>query len=306
MSLVLSLIAARSKDLLTPRDLDQARTGLELSGATAAAPDWLSGGEACDIAFHGNAEQALAAVREAFAGRAVDVNVVPAVSRRKKLLLADMDSTLIEQECIDELAAEAGSAAEVAALTEQAMRGEIGFEPALRARVALLRGLPIATVERVLKSRISFTPGAAILVATMRAAGAYAALVSGGFTAFTGPIAKSLGFDEHRANTLSEADGVLTGRVAEPIFARAGKEEALVELTGTLRLDPAETLAVGDGANDLGMIQQAALGIAYHAKPALSAAADAIIDHADLTGILFLQGFRRDEFATAITVATLS
>ncbi len=229
----------------------------------------------------------------------MDSNVVPADGRRKKLLLADMDSTIIEQECIDELAAEVGLQAEVAALTERAMQGEIGFEPALRARVALLAGLPLAAVERVRKERISFSPGAATLIETMRAAGAYTALVSGGFTMFTRPIADALGFDEQRANRLIESEGALTGEVAEPIFGRAAKEQALRDLAGRLSLSHAETLAIGDGANDLGMIRAAGLGLAYRAKPAVRAEADAVIDQADLTAVLFLQGFRRDEFVEA-------
>jgi phosphoserine phosphatase len=299
MSFVLSLIAAQPKERLDRHDLERARACLETCGADAAESAWLSPFEACDIAFDAKAETSLPALRQAFSERAIDVNIVPAATRRKKLLLADMDSTLIEQECIDELAAEAGVVAEVAALTEQAMRGEIAFEPALRARVALLGGLPVGMIQQVLSSRISLMPGAATLVATMRAAGAYTALVSGGFTAFTGPIADRLGFNEHRANLLGEEDGVLTGMVAEPILGRAGKQEALTELTGRLQLRPAETLAVGDGANDIGMISQAGLGVAFRAKPALRAAADAIIDHADLTAVLFLQGFRKDEFVSA-------
>ena len=284
---------------MAQRDVDRALAALELSGARAGTPIWLSPNQVCDIPFLEAAEPVLVAARGLFEGRAVDVNVVHSAFRRKKLLLADMDSTLIEQECIDELAAEAGWGPEVAAITERAMRGEIGFEPALRARVALLRGLRVAAVEQALKTRISFTPGAATLVATMRAAGAYAALVSGGFSSFTGPIAERLGFDEERSNHLIEADGVLTGEVAEPIFGRAGKEEALLGLTEKLALAPAETLAIGDGANDLGIIRLAGLGAAFHAKPALRAAADAVIDPGDLTAILFLQGFFRDEFAPA-------
>ena len=296
MSLVLSLIAARSKDELDRVDIEAAAACLEGCGARPTGADWLAPGEACDVLFEGAAGTALAAVRNYFRTRRVDCNVVPADGRRKKLLLADMDSTIIEQECIDELAAEMGLQAEVAALTERAMQGEIGFEPALRARVALLAGLPLIAVERVRKERISFSPGAATLIATMRSAGAYTALVSGGFTIFTQPIADALRFDEQRANRLNESDGALTGQVAEPIFGRVGKEQTLRELAGRLSLDRADTLAIGDGANDLGMIRAAGLGLAYRAKPAVRAEADAVIDHADLTAVLFLQGFRRDEF----------
>jgi phosphoserine phosphatase len=299
MSLVLSLIAARSKDRLDRADIEAVAACLESCRARPTGADWLAAGEACDVFFEAASSAALAAVRSHFRSRRVDSNVVPADGRRKKLLLADMDSTIIEQECIDELAAEVGLQAEVAALTERAMQGEIGFEPALRARVALLAGLPLAAVERVRKERISFSPGAATLIETMRAAGAYTALVSGGFTMFTRPIADALGFDEQRANRLIESEGALTGEVAEPIFGRAAKEQALRDLAGRLSLSHAETLAIGDGANDLGMIRAAGLGLAYRAKPAVRAEADAVIDQADLTAVLFLQGFRRDEFVEA-------
>jgi phosphoserine phosphatase len=208
-----------------------------------------------------------------------------------------MDSTLIEQECIDELAMEAGAGPAVGAITEQAMRGEMEFDAALRARVALLRGLPASTVDKILRTRISLMPGATALIRTMRSAGAYAALVSGGFTSFTGPIAAQLGFDEHHANTLLAENGELTGAVGEPIFGRLAKAHALKELAAKLSLAPAETLAVGDGANDLAMVRAAGLGVAFRAKPALREAANAILDHADLTGLLFLQGYRREEFA---------
>ena len=235
-------------------------------------------------------------MRRALSGRPIDVNVVAARARRKKLLLADMDSTMIEQECIDELAAEVGLRDKVAAITERAMRGEIAFAPALRERVALLKGLPVEVVAKVLASRITITPGARVLVATMRAAGAQATLVSGGFTAFVEPVARRIGFDESRANTLIAEVGRFSGRVAEPILGAEAKEDELGALTARLRLTPEETLAVGDGANDAGMVRQAGLGVAYRAKPALRAVAGATIDHADLTGLLFLQGFSREEF----------
>jgi phosphoserine phosphatase len=219
------------------------------------------------------------------------------VHRRKKLLVADMDSTLIEDECLDELAAEIGMRDEAAAITERAMRGEIAFEPALRERVALLKDLPTDVVAKLLSQRIKIMPGAVTLVATMRKHGAHTMLVSGGFTAFAGPIAERIGFHEHRANTLLFEKGGFTGRVAEPILGREAKEQTLRGLTAALGLDPEETLAVGDGANDIGMVRRAGLGVAYRAKPALRAAAAAAIDHADLTGLLFLQGYRREEFA---------
>ncbi|MFD1701593.1 phosphoserine phosphatase SerB [Methylopila henanensis] len=227
----------------------------------------------------------------------VDVCVVPAEGRRKKLLIADMDSTMIGQECIDELADRVGLKDQVAGVTERAMRGEIAFEPALRERVALLKGLPAAdTIAAVLDERITLTPGARALVATMRANGAYAALVSGGFTAFTEEVAARLGFDENRANVLEiDGAGLLTGLVTEPILGREAKLAALEELIAAKGLDRAETLAVGDGANDLAMLQAAGLGVAYHAKPAVAEAAHVRIDHGDLSALLYLQGYSAHE-----------
>jgi phosphoserine phosphatase len=208
-----------------------------------------------------------------------------------------MDSTMIGQECIDELADYAGLKAHVAAITERAMRGEIAFEPALRERVALLKGLPVAVVGEVIDRRIALTPGGRALVATMRRNGGYTCLVSGGFTPFTGPVAKMIGFDEHRGNTLIVEDGKLSGRVAEPILGREAKLATLLELRQRLGLSPHETLAAGDGANDLAMIEAAGLGVAYHAKPKVADAAHARIDHGDLTALLYLQGYARAEFA---------
>jgi phosphoserine phosphatase len=296
MVYVLSLIAPRSRAPLLASSVDRARRALDATGANSGAADWLSPDEACDIPFEGAQKTALAKVRETLAGEPIDVNVVANDLRRKKLLVADMDSTLIEQECLDELAAEIGMRAEVSAITERAMRGEIPFEPALRERVALLKGLSTNIVAGILSSRIAIMDGAALLVATMRASGAYTLLVSGGFTSFAEPIGRSIGFHEHRANVLLSEAGDFTGLLAEPILGREAKQEALLEFAARLGLDPAQTLAVGDGANDIGMIRTAGLGVAYRAKPALRAEADATIDHADLTGLLFLQGFRREEF----------
>jgi phosphoserine phosphatase len=226
----------------------------------------------------------------------IDVVVQPQIDRRKKLFLADMDSTMIGQECIDELADFAGLKAHVAAITERAMRGEIEFEPALRERVALLKGLPVSVVDEVLAKRITLTPGGRELVATMRAHGAYTCLISGGFTLFTGAIAAMIGFQENRGNELLAEDGKFSGHVVEPILGRAAKLAALVELREAFDLDDLDTLVVGDGANDLGMIQKAGLGVAYRAKPAVAAAAHARIDHGDLTALLYAQGYKRDEF----------
>ena len=274
-----------------------ARVRAELPGA--AEPQRLGPG-AADIPFSlsgGLDQRAVTAHLRGVLNASLDVVVQPAANRRKKLFLADMDSTMIGQECIDELAAFAGLKEHVAAITERAMRGEIAFEPALRERVALLKGLPVTVIDEVLRDRISLTPGARALVATMRAHGAHAALVSGGFTLFTDRVAAMIGFDENRANKLTIVDGhKLAGTVAEPIFGRDGKRAALIELRDELGLAPHETMAVGDGANDLDMIAEAGLGVAYHAKPKVAEAAAARIDHNDLTALLYVQGYRSDEF----------
>jgi phosphoserine phosphatase len=227
----------------------------------------------------------------------IDLVVQPALGRRKRLLIADMDSTMIEQECIDELADEAGVGAHVAGITARAMNGELDFEDALRERVGLLKGLPEAVIGQVIRDRITLMSGGPVLLATMKAHGAYAALVSGGFTAFTAAIAATLGFDENRANTLIIENGVLSGRVADPILGRAAKVQALQEISSRLGITPAEAIAVGDGANDLGMLGLAGAGVALHAKPSVQAECDIRINHGDLTALLYLQGYAREEFA---------
>jgi len=229
-------------------------------------------------------------------GMGVDLVVQPSDGRRKKMLLADMDSTMIQQECIDELAAEAGIGDHVAQITARAMNGELDFEDALRERVGLLKGLDSAVIETVLTNRITLMPGGKALLATMKANGAYAALVSGGFTAFTGMVAETLGFDEHRANTLIIADGKLTGEVGQPILGREAKVAALHEITARLGLSADQVMAVGDGANDLGMLSLAGAGVALHAKPAVAAECDIRIHHGDLTALLYIQGYNAEEF----------
>jgi len=227
----------------------------------------------------------------------IDVVIQPAVNRKKRLFVADMDSTMIEQECVDELAAFAGLKEHVARITERAMRGEIEFPPALRERVALLKDLPATVVDDVLQKHIRLMPGGPTLVMTMKKQGAYTCLVSGGFTLFTGKIAAKIGFDEHRGNRLVVEGGKLAGTVEEPILGSEAKLAALKELAAKLKIELADTLAVGDGANDLPMLRAAGLGVAYRAKPAVAAEAAARIEHGDLTALLYLQGYRREEFA---------
>jgi phosphoserine phosphatase len=231
-------------------------------------------------------------------GMGVDLVIVPANGRRKKMLLADMDSTMIQQECIDELADEAGVGDRVKDITARAMNGELDFEAALRERVGLLAGLEEGVIGRVLEQRITYMPGGQTLLATMKANGAYAALVSGGFTAFTASVAKSLGFDENRANTLLVHEGALTGKVADPILGKQAKVDALEDITNRLGLAEADVLAVGDGANDLGMLHRAGMGVALHAKPAVAAECDVRINYGDLTALLYVQGYAKNEFVT--------
>jgi phosphoserine phosphatase len=299
MTFVATLISNPAAPVLDAEVVERARDALP----SPQAPSWLDPGVAADIPFSApreNNNHALAErARDALAGAAVDVVLQPASGRRKALFLADMDSTMIGQECIDELADYVGLKPRVAAITERAMRGEIEFAPALRERVALLKGLPASVVDEVIAARIRLTPGARTLIATLRRNGSYTCLVTGGFTLFTARIAAMLGFDENRANTLllDTADR-LTGEVAEPIFGREGKLATLSELTRRLGIAADESLVAGDGANDIAMIQAAGLGVAYHAKPKVAAAAAARIDHGDLTALLYVQGYRRDEFVT--------
>jgi phosphoserine phosphatase len=298
MSLVATLICNPANPALDTTIVDGFRAVLPL----AAPAHWLFDGVAADIPFgaESHSKDELHAIeqrlRETRGDLPIDIVVQPIGFRRKKLFLADMDSTMIGQECIDELADFAGLKAHVAGITERAMRGEIAFEPALRERVALLKDLPASVVDEVLARRITLTPGGSTLVATMRAHGAYTCLVSGGFTLFTRAVAAKVGFQENRANELIVADGKFTGQVKEPILGRAAKLATLVDLTESFDLDDIDTLVVGDGANDLAMIQAAGLGVAYHAKPAVAAAAAARIDHGDLTALLYAQGYKREEF----------
>ncbi|TMV94582.1 phosphoserine phosphatase SerB [Thioclava sp. BHET1] len=234
---------------------------------------------------------------EGLQGLGVDLVVQPTEGRRKQMLLADMDSTMIQQECIDELADVAGVGDQVKAITAKAMNGELDFEGALTERVGLLKGLPESVIAEVIETRISFMPGGRALLATMKANGAYCALVSGGFTAFTGFVAQTLGFDENRANSLLVADGHLTGEVGRPILGREAKVQALEEITARLSLSHDQVMAVGDGANDLGMLGLAGAGVALHAKPSVAAQCDIRINHGDLSALLYIQGYAESDFA---------
>lgn len=292
-----ALNAVAAKDALTPGIAEEilARIG---SSAETGGIEWIAKGRALDIPFAGDPDAvnvACSAVTGASADWRVDLNVVRREGRRKKLLVADMDSTIIGCECIDELADMAGLKPQVANITERAMCGELDFEDALEMRVALLKGLPLETLARVYAERVRLNPGARALVRTMRANGAHCLLVSGGFTYFTSRVAAEAGFDGQTGNRLLDDGEALTGEVGAPILGRAAKLEALENNAKKLGLDLSETLAVGDGANDLGMIQRAGLGVAYHAKPVVAAASDAAINYSDLTALLYLQGYRERE-----------
>ena len=293
MPLVATLISNPADAAIDPALANSAAAAIGASG-----PDWLAERVACDLFLSEGADRlgAETSLRSLIGPQPIDVIVQKRHNRRKKFLLADMDSTMIEQECIDELADEVGLKAEVAAITERAMNGQIAFEPALRERVALLEGLPLNVIDEILTQRITLASGARELVHTMRREGAWTTLVSGGFTSFTGPLAQRIGFHEHIANELEVADGRLTGTVREPILGRQAKADTLLRLANRLRLSPAEAIAVGDGANDLDMICLAGTGIALHAKPIVSARAPYRIDHGDLTALLYIQGYRQLDF----------
>lgn len=291
---ILTLVAPPGR--LSAGLIPPVRAALTALGADCGTPDWLAEGEAVDLPFtHLAPEAATAAARATLADAPVDAIAQAVAGRRKRLLLADMDSTIVTTETLDELAAEAGLKQEIAAITARAMNGELDFAAALRARVAMLKGLPEAALDRTWAST-ELMPGAATLVATMRAAGAYAALVSGGFTCFTGRVAALVGFDEHHSNVLGLSGGTLDGTVAEPILDRDSKLAQLKRLATARGLSLADALTVGDGANDLPMLLAAGLGVAFRAKPVVRAQARAQVVHGDLTALLFAQGFRRHEF----------
>lgn len=294
-SLVATLIASPAKPALV------SSLGIKASAAVnATGLYWLADGIACDLAIPNgsDAQEIEAVLRKSLDGAPIDVVVQPQETRRKKLLIADMDSTMIAQECIDELAEEAGLRDKVATITARAMNGEIEFEPALRERVALLKGLPYSVIDRVIATRITLTPGGVELVRTMKKHGAYTALVSGGFTVFTQRIAEMIGFNENRANILVDDGAHLTGEVREPILGREAKVERLLAIADKLGITSEDAIAVGDGANDLGMLQVAGTGVALHAKPSVAAQAKVKIDHGDLSALLYIQGYRKTDFVT--------
>jgi phosphoserine phosphatase len=295
-SLVATLIANPSQPAVTDEIVTLAAQALGQETEQAL----LASGVAADLIVPGatDAKAVEAILRQALEDRPIDIVVQPLAARRKRLFLADMDSTMIGQECIDELADYVGLKAEVSEITERAMRGEIAFEPALRERVALLKNLPVNVVGEIIAKRITLTPGGTALVRTMRANGAYTCLVSGGFTLFTGPIGATIGFHEDRSNRLILNGDKLAGLVEEPILGREAKLATLIELRTRFGLAAQETMAVGDGANDLAMLGEAGLGVAFRAKPAVAAAAHARLDHADLSALLYAQGYRDEEILT--------
>ncbi len=303
MQYILTLIGDPAKRNLDPSHVETARSALRSFEAEVGEPDWLAPEIACDLPFDGMFEGGLllaaeTAIRHALRHRPVDVVAQEAAGRRKRLLLADMDSTIVTIETLDELAAFAGVKEEVAAITWQSMRGEVDFEDALARRVRMIAGLPVEALEETYRL-VEFFPGAEALVRTMVANGAYTALVSGGFTFFTDRVRDRLGFDHAEANVLEVADGRLTGRVVPPMINRDGKLRALMRICRDRGIAVADTLAVGDGANDLSMIRGAGMGVAFRGKPAVAAAARARIDHGDLTALLYIQGYRQEEFVAA-------
>jgi phosphoserine phosphatase len=284
---VLVLISSPAHPALNDGAIANAIDVLRAQDATVGTPDWLAPEIACDIPFDGPSTGVTMT--------ALDGVVVPAAGRRKKLLVADMESTMIGNEMLDELADFLGLREKIAGITARAMNGEIDFAPAVEERVGLLKGLPIARLDEAAR-RIRYTPGGATLVATMKRHGAYCALVSGGFTYFTALVRQALGFDLDAANILKHDGRVLSGTVEPPILGKEAKLATLQRLANERGLSSAETLSVGDGANDLPMLKAASLGVAFHAKPVVAAELQACIDHGDLTALLYMQGYRRSDF----------
>ena len=288
MSHVLSLLVDPATPVLDTGLVDRARR----AAGDAGPPDWLAPGIACDVPVSAGAGQRR--IRAALAEAPVDANVVRSERRRKRLLIADMDSTIVTTETLDEIAAHAGLKEVIAAITRRSMNGEIDFPTALRERVAMLKGLPVEALRKTLEAT-TLTAGARPLVRTMCAQGAYTALISGGFTFFTEAIGERCGFHLHRSNVLGVEDAALTGTLVGPILDKTAKLASLQELATAHGLDLDETIAVGDGANDLDMLGAAGLGVAYHAKPIVNERARVHVRHGDLTALLYLQGYRRDD-----------
>jgi phosphoserine phosphatase len=289
MDSVLVLMATPGSGAITDDVIDA------LQDHGGEAPHWLALHEACEV----NAFERWPEFKLELRDKPIDAAIVSIHNRRKRLLLADMDSTMIHQECIDELGVVAGVGDRIKSITARAMRGELDFDAALKERVALLKGLDVDVITQLLRERITFMEGGKTLLATMRAQGAYAALVSGGFLSFTEPVAAHLGFHENRANTLREKDGKLTGEVALPILGQQAKLDALREIAALHNLATSDAIAVGDGANDLAMLSEAGLGVALHAKPHVQASSLIRINHGDLTSLLYLQGYRKEQFVLA-------
>jgi len=296
MQSVLIPTANPSEPVLTPEVVGTAAAALPSPSTPAALADVI----ACEVPFSSPSSadypEIETAIRGAVGQAPIDVAVLRADGRRKMLLVADMDSTMIGEECIDELGVLTGLGSKIAAITERAMRGELDFTGAVRERVGLMKGLEASAIDQVISERISYTPGGRQLVQTMRAGGAFTALVSGGFTAFTAHVASKLGFEDNQGNRLVIQDGVLAGTVEDPILGRTAKVEALKRYCKEMNIEPEASLAVGDGANDLDMLDAAGLGVAFHAKPIVAEAARVRIDHGDLTALLYLQGYRHDDF----------
>lgn len=295
MESVLTLITDPAAAGLDNSTAGAAALALEAAGAGVGAPDWLAPGVACDIAFAGlGPRDATVAVRAALAGQPVDLVAQPAAGRRKRLLVADMESTIIDNEMIDELAEVLGRGDEITAITARAMNGELDFAESLAERVAMLAGMEVAALDGP-RERIRVNPGAAELVATMRAHGAFCALLTGGFSVYSGYVRELLGFDHDQANVLDVIEGKLTGRVRKPVLDRQAKQAGMIRLCQELSITPRETIAVGDGANDLAMVLSAGLGVAFRARPVLAEAAAMRVDHGDLTALLYAQGYRAAE-----------
>lgn len=285
-----------AKESLNERDIQSALASLSGVGATISRQSDLIDGRVIDIFFEGDPVAARAHL-EKIEGE-IDIAVQPESNRIKKLLISDMDSTMITVECIDELADYAGIKPQIAEITERAMQGELDFAEALHGRVALLKGLDTAAIQQCLDERVKTMPGAETLVQTMVEAGAATILVSGGFTKFAKPVAQAIGFESFHANVLGEADGVLTGLLDGPIVDSARKDELLQSISQSAHIPLALCMAVGDGANDIPMLQRAGLGIAYHAKPKAAQAADVAINHNDLTALLYIQGISADQWSS--------